>query len=85
MHDLETRIVAKARAGHSDRRLILVEGQQTTIVAERIEDTPAVPAATEGAVYIDAAGTNRQRGHRFVEHDRDMRIAGDHYSVNSLS
>ena len=51
---------------------IAVERDQHARRTERGEDAPAVPATAEGAVDVDAVAPDRQRGHGFIEQDRDM-------------
>src|SRR5207237_10519892 len=78
----------KARIGplarHRFRGWIAVERDEPAMRSQCIENAQGVSSAPEGCVEVDAVGFDRQRGHGFLEQDRDG-IAMRHQSEKPSS
>ena len=70
MHQRQARIAH--RLSGSDRRRITIEGDQPALRPKTREHCPAVTAAPEGAVDVDAVGTDRERVDCLGEQDADV-------------
>ena len=80
--ELEARILPPDRLGF--RIGIAVERDEPPGVAETGKHERTVTAAPEGGVDVDTVGLDRQRGHGFLEQDRDV-IAMRHQSEKPSS
>src|SRR6266446_9385286 len=78
----------KARVGplarHRFRGWIAVKRDEPATRSQCIENAQGVSSAPEGCVEVDAVGFDRQRGHGFLEQDRDV-IAMWHQSEKPSS
>src|ERR1700674_409715 len=66
------------------RGWIAVESDEPAARPECFQDAQGVSAAPEGCVEVDAVGLDCQRGHGFLEQDRDV-IAMRHQSEKPSS
>jgi hypothetical protein len=69
VHQRQARVVH--RLPGRDRGRVTIEGDQPTLRPQAGEHRPAVTAAPEGAIDINAVATDRERVDRFRKQDAD--------------
>src|SRR2546423_14375393 len=81
---MKVKALVSPLARHRFRGWIAVESDEPAMRSQCIENAHGMSSAPEGCVEVDAVGFDRQRGHGFLEQDRDV-IAMWHQSEKPSS